>query len=102
MRTKEQIQTTVELPTTPFRRMSAADKARQLLRHEEPVHTARYAKLTTRVFPEQLEWLKAEVARFRRDHPRTPKLTVEELTRLALDYLREAQDLDGLIARYRS
>lgn len=63
--------------------------------------TARFAKLTTRVFPEQLEWLKLEATRYREQNPRAPRVTVEELTRVAIDHLREVGNLEMLIAKYR-
>lgn len=62
---------------------------------------ARFTKLTTRVFPEQLEWLKLEANRYREQNPRAPRVTVEELTRVALEHLREVGNLEMLIARYR-
>lgn len=62
---------------------------------------ARLSKLTTRVYPEQLEWLKLEVSRYREQNPRAPRITVEELTRVALEHLRETGNLETLIAKYR-
>jgi hypothetical protein len=60
-----------------------------------------FAKLTTRVPPDQLEWLKGEAKRYRAEHPRAPKVTIEELIRVAIDHLKEAKNLDALIAKHR-
>lgn len=102
MSTKEQILTAIALPAVPLRRPSSVEKAGQLLHPPGGVVPRSLAKLTTRVLPEQLEWLRGEVEGYRQRHPRAPRLTVEELTRLALDHLRASPDLDGLIAQYRA
>ncbi len=68
---------------------------------KQPKPLARLSKLTTRVYPEQLEWLKLEVSRYREQNPRAPRITVEELTRVALEHLRETGNLETLIAKYR-
>jgi hypothetical protein len=131
MSTREAIGASVSLAPIPARRIDAAEKARQLVtaRHEvtppvaapTPITAApmtrpagegskskkqakpatRFTKLTTRVFPEQLEWLKLEANRYREQNPRAPRVTVEELTRVALDHLREVGNLEMLIAKYR-
>lgn len=131
MSTREAIGASVALAPIPARRIDAAEKARQLVtaRHDiapppaiapTPINVAmtrpsgegtktkkqakpaaRFAKLTTRVFPEQLEWLKLEANRYREQNPRAPRVTVEELTRVALDHLREVGNLEMLIAKYR-
>lgn len=83
--------------------MGAADKARQMLTPEKEAPTAlsTFAKLTTRIPPDQLEWLKDEVKRYRAEHPRAPKITIEELIRVAIDSLKDAKNLDALIAKHR-
>ncbi len=126
MSTREAIGASVALAPIPARRIDAAEKARQLVtaRHDvtpppitaapltrpsgegtkpkkQAKPAARFAKLTTRVFPEQLEWLKLEANRYREQNPRAPRVTVEELTRVALDHLREIGNLESLIAKYR-
>lgn len=102
MKTREEIAAHVPMPPTPTRRLDTAEKARQLI-GASPGGPAgdRLVKLTTRVRPEQMAWLREEVFRFRSRNRRAPRLTVEELTRIAIDHLREAQNLDGLVARYR-
>jgi len=103
MSTKEQIPTTIELGTTPPRRISPAEKARQLLQVATPPRPEpRFVKLTTRINPEQMEWLKREVRLYRDRHTRAPRLSLEELTRVALELLRQAPDIDALIEAYRS
>jgi hypothetical protein len=49
-----------------------------------------------------VDWLKAEVKRYRAEHPRVPKLTIEELMRVALEHLKEAKNLDSLITKHRT
>lgn len=68
---------------------------------KQPKPLARLSKLTTRVYPEQLEWLKLEISRYREQNPRAPRITVEELTRVALEHLRETGNVENLIAKYR-
>jgi hypothetical protein len=103
MSQREEIPAEVDLPQTPARRMGAAEKARQLLTPVEPAQppASGFTKLTTRIPPDQLEWLKAEVKRYRAEHPRAPKITIEELIRVAIDSLKEAKNLDALIAKHR-
>jgi len=100
--------------------MSTADKVRQIisLPAEEisaPVTVARSAagfasrateprrpKLTTRILPEQLDWIHHELARFREEFPRAPRLTVAELVQIALEELRESKNIDYLVTKFRS
>ena len=109
---REEIPASVDLPPTPARRMGAAEKARALITPvAEPAQAmgpapapaaSTFAKLTTRIPPDQLEWLKGEAKRYRAEHPRAPKVTIEELIRVAIDHLKEAKNLDALIARHRT
>jgi len=46
---------------------------------EAPAALSTFTKLTTRIPPDQLDWLKGEVKRYRAEHPRAPKITIEEL-----------------------
>ena len=102
MSAREEIPASVDLPSTPARRMGAAEKARAMLTPEKPAPAqGTFTKLTTRIPPDQLEWLKAEVKRYRAEHPRAPKITIEELIRVAIDNLKEAKNLDALIAKHR-
>src|SRR5512135_1453137 len=59
-------------------------------------------KLTTRLPTEQVEWLKSEAQGYRERHPRWPRVTLEELIAIAIDYLREAKNLDAVIGKHRS
>src|SRR3954447_16332738 len=99
MRQKEEIPASVELPPTPpARRMEAVEKARQLMTPAAPEPPAgAQVKLTTRVPPDLIEWLKGEVKRYRAEHPRAPKVTIEELMRVAIEHLKDAKNLDALI-----
>lgn len=104
MSAREEIPASVELPSTPARRIGAAEKARAMLTPapvETPASQSTFAKLTTRIPPDQLDWLKGEVKRYRAEHPRAPKITIEELIRVAIDSLKEAKNLDALIAKHR-
>src|SRR5262245_27030055 len=103
MKPKEEIAVTIPLSASPVRRIGATEKARQLLTVQPaPVPAGPVlVKLTTRIFPEQMAWMKEEIARARLRNPRAPKLTVEEITRIALDLLRGADNLDAVVARYR-
>ena len=111
MSQREEIPANVDLPPTPVRRMGAAEKARGLItpvaepappQEPGPAPVSTFAKLTTRIPPDQLDWLKGEAKRYRTAHPRAPKVTIEELIRVAIDNLKEAKNLDSLIAKHRT
>lgn len=103
MSSREQLRAAV--PLAAPRRPDAADRAAALIETPPlaaaPGPTAATSKLTTRVRADQLAWLQDQARTYHRRHPRAPKLTIEELVRLALDHLRDAPGLDGLVARYR-
>ncbi len=103
MSAREEIPASVELPSTPARRIGAVEKARAMMTPaaEAPAAPSTFTKLTTRIPPDQLEWLKDEVKRYRAEHPRAPKITIEELIRVAIDSLKDAKNLDALIAKHR-
>ena len=103
---REELSTPITFPAP--RRQSAAEKARDLLHHdravpadEGPVPTP-YKKITGRVFPDQQKWFQRVPKDYRKRHPRHPKLTNDELIRIAIEYLRDSEDLDAVIARYRT
>jgi hypothetical protein len=103
MSNREQIRTSVPL-AAPRRADTAARAAGLLGDHDLPgcqEPSAGTCKLTTRVRTDQLDWLQEQARTYHRRHPRAPKLTIEELVRLAVDQLREAPHLDSLIGRYR-
>ncbi len=111
MSQREEIPASVDLPPTPARRMGAVEKARALItpvaepapaKEPAPAPASTFAKLTTRIPPDQLEWLRGEAKRYRTEHPRAPKVTIEELIRVAIDHLKEAKHLDTLIAKHRT
>jgi hypothetical protein len=102
MKPKEEIAATIPLPVNPARRIDAPEKARQLLAvPSQPPAGPATVKLTTRIFAEQMAWMKEQIAKAQVRNPRSPRLTVEELTRVALDHLRDSGDLPALLAKYR-
>ena len=103
MKPKEEIAATIPLPASPVRRIDATEKARQLLTVQPAPLPAGpvLVKLTTRIFPEQMAWMKEEIVRARLRNPRAPKLTMEEITRVALDHLCDSGELPALLAKYR-
>ncbi|MBA4064540.1 MAG: hypothetical protein C0501_12670 [Isosphaera sp.] len=104
MSSREQLRAAV--PLAAPRRADAGDRAAALIEARPPAAAAEpgtgTCKLTTRVRADQIAWLQDQARTYHRRHPRAPKLTIEELVRLALDHLRSAPDLDGLVARYRT
>ena len=62
----------------------------------------RIKKLRDRVFPDQQKWFQRVPKDYRKRHPRHPKLTNDELIRIAIEYLRDSEDLDAVISRYRT
>ena len=114
MKPKESISTSVDMPPMPARRIDAAAKAEQLLGSgptspAAPSAPARPAKepetlpkITGRVFPEQLRWVKEEIRGYRARHPRRPKLTMDLVMRVALDHLRDADNFDAVVHKHLS
>jgi hypothetical protein len=100
MNAREQIRSSVPLSAT--RRSDTAERAAAMIagaEHAPPGPGT--CKLTTRVRADQLEWLQEQARTYHRRNPRAPRLTIEELVRLAIDQLRESPHLDGLVNRYR-
>src|SRR5712691_10128677 len=96
---REELSTPITFPAP--RRQSAAEKARDLLHQdraaladEGPVPTP-YKKNTGRVFTDQQKWFQRLPKDYRNRHPRNPKLTNDELMRIAIESLRESEDLDA-------
>lgn len=110
MTRKEEIPATGDMPQPPARRIDAAEKARQMIQPVElrpagqgtPPEEAAFKKVTTRIPQEQFHWLKEEVKRYRQRNPKAPRVTIEGLMMVALDHLRDAKNLDSVIAKYRS
>lgn len=112
MSRKEEIATSVELPSMPARRLDAAAKAEQLLSPSPPVGPAAakapkgkgtaLPKITGRVFPEQLRWVKEEIKSYGARNPKRPKLTIDLVMRVALDYLKDAENFDAVVTKYLS
>lgn len=99
MNGREQIRSSV--PLTPPRRTDPAERATALMERSTPAEADGTCKLTTRVRADQLAWLHEQARTYHRRHPRAPKLTIEELVRLAVDQLRELPHIDGLVGKYR-
>lgn len=115
---REELSTDIPLPTPRPKRQSASEKARALL-YESQASEAReagqgatpatagpaatYKVLSGRVFLDQHDWFCQVPKAWRARHPRKPKLTRDELMRIAIEHLRDsAEDLDALIDRYRA
>jgi hypothetical protein len=103
MSSREPIRTAV--PLAAPRRADTAARAAELVGGPGPAanvgHSDGTSKLTTRVRADQLAWLQEQARSYHRRHPRAPRLTIEELTRLAIDHLRDAPHLDALVGEYR-
>lgn len=127
---REQISTTMSMPA--LQRLSPAEKARQRREEDltpatetemaEPSSShstasankprmlprtvlpsdAFFVKVGTRLPPDLVDWLKQQVAEYRRRNPHAPRLTIEELLRIAIVDLRARGPVDKTIARYRS
>ena len=106
----EKLTTQVDLPP-PDRRETVGEKAKRLKKSsnenapsEEAIEVATlvYKKITGRVFPDQQEWFSNLPKEYRARHPRQPRLTSDELMRIAIDHLRNCADIDSVIAEYRS
>jgi hypothetical protein len=111
MTRREEIPATGDMPQPPpARRIDAAEKARQMMKpapeppagQGTPPEEAAFKKVTTRIPLEQFQWLKEEVKRYRQRNPKAPRVTIEGLMMVALDHLKDAKNLDGVIAKYRS
>ncbi len=106
MKRREEITTNIALPSLPAKRVDAAAKAEQLLsagtttQGRGEAEKAILPKLTGRVFPEHIAWVKQAIRGYTHRHPRRPKLTVDLLVRVAIDHLKDAKDFDAVIARY--
>lgn len=61
-----------------------------------------FVKVGTRLPPDLVEWLKQQVQEYRKRNPHAPRLTIEELLRIALVDLRARGPVDKTVARYRA
>jgi len=109
---KDEIPATGDMPQPPARRIDATEKARQMMQPipvtlasaeqgEEPADAV-FKKVTTRIPLEQFQWLKEEVKQYRKRNPKAPRVTIEGLMMVAIDHLKDAKNLDGVITKYRS
>ena len=119
---REELSADIPLPTPRPKRQSASEKARTLLEASQESEAreagqgakreareaatppeAPYKVLSGRVFLDQHDWFCQTPKAWRVRHPRKPKLTRDELMRIAIEHLRDHEDeLDLLIDRYRS
>lgn len=108
----QQMPKTIDFPQ-PAKRETPEEKARRLREQgrgdgpkpERPLEDSpptTFKKVTTRVQSELYLWVSEQAKNYRERHPRRPRVTNEELMNIALDHLRKAQDLDGIIDEYRS
>lgn len=63
---------------------------------------ALFVKVGTRLPPDLVDWMKQQVTQYRRRNPHAPRLTIEELLRIALLELRARGPVDKTVARYRA
>ena len=63
---------------------------------------ALFVKVGTRLPPDLIDWMKQQVTEYRRRNPHAPRLTIEELLRIALLDLRARGPVDRTVARYRA
>ncbi len=61
-----------------------------------------FVKVGTRLPPDLVEWLKQQVQGYRRRNPHAPRLTIEELLRIAIIDLRARGPVDKTVACYRA
>lgn len=118
---KEQLQAEVLIPQLPQRRIGVVEKAASLLNSTaEPQTTSGMPpqiqsvavqevsdstpsdiKVTFRLLPDQVEWLKLKVKEHQKKYPRAPRLTTQEVIRLLVDHAKTL-DFDKIVARHRS
>jgi hypothetical protein len=118
---KEQLQAEVAIPQLPQRRIGVVEKAASLLNstaeslnpssatpliqsdavQETADSTPSDIKVTFRLLPDQVEWLKQKVKEHQRKYPRAPRLTTQEVIRLLVDHAKTL-DFDKIVARHRS
>jgi hypothetical protein len=63
---------------------------------------ALFVKIGTRLPPDLVDWMKQQVAEYRRRNPHAPRLTIEELLRIAIVDLRARGPVDKTVAKYRA
>jgi len=68
----------------------------------DPSSDAFFVKVGTRLPPDLVEWLKQQVQGYRRRNPHAPRLTIEELLRIAIVDLQARGPVDKTVARYRA
>jgi hypothetical protein len=98
---REQLQTNVGLRDVGRKDSTVAQKALKLVQPQKTNVTERYERLTARVLPEQIRWVREQAYTYTTSHPYRPRLTQDELVRIAIEHLRKTKDLDQLVNHYR-
>jgi hypothetical protein len=98
---REQLQTNVGLRDVGRKDSTAAQKALKLVQPQKTNVTERYERLTARVLPAQIRWVREQAYAYTTNHPHRPRLTQDELIRLAIEHLRKTKNLDQLVDQYR-
>jgi hypothetical protein len=108
---KEQILAEVNVPQLPQRRVGVVEKAAAILQPSNvpspapqthlSTPTLSGVKVTFRLLPDQVTWLKQKIQSYHAAHPRAVRLTTQEVIRMLVDHAKTL-DLDKLIARYRA
>ena len=93
---------TIETPDASSPEVAVANSKPRTLPRTVLPSDAFFVKVGTRLPPDLVDWLKQQVAEYRRRNPHAPRLTIEELLRIAIVDLRARGPVDKTIARYRS
>lgn len=99
--TKEQFSGTIS-PPSPHRpkQPTVKDKALEVLGKEGPVELQNF---TTALPVDLLQWITQEAtAEFRKRYPNQPKLTKQELTRVAFRLLQQQEDPFAVVIKERN
>lgn len=109
MARKEQLQTKIGLGAIGQHANNPADtkvarKAAQLVRTPRTNITARYTRLTSRVLPEQFEWVRNQSYTYTMTRSNRPRLTMDELIRMLIDLGQQLteKELNQRIEEYRN
>jgi hypothetical protein len=92
----------IETTDEPSPAMAVANSKPRALPRTVLPSDAFFVKVGTRLPPDLVDWLKQQVTEYRRRNPHAPRLTIEELLRIAIVDLRARGPVDKTIARYRS
>ena len=91
-----------ETDDTPTRHTALLSNRAKRLPSTDLSSDAFFVKVGTRLPLDLVEWLKQQVQGYRRRNPHAPRLTIEELLRIAIVDLRARGPVDKTVARYRT